>query len=90
MVIPLKPGQVVRSLAGRDKGNFYLVIDVDGDYALVVDGDKRLIMKPKKKNCKHLQLFNYVDNELVEALKQNRVENALVRKILRSWREKRS
>lgn len=49
-------GQVVKALAGRDKGRFFLVLDIDKGYALIADGKTRLLEKPKRKNIKHLAL----------------------------------
>ena len=53
---PLKLGQLVVSIAGRDKGDYYLVYDFDGKFYLLVDGKKRGLNNPKKKNRRHLQL----------------------------------
>ncbi len=54
----LKPGQLVRSLAGRDKGKHYLVLrELDSIYVLVVDGRNRPLARPKKKNKIHLQHY---------------------------------
>lgn len=55
----LKPGQLVRSLAGRDKGEHYLVIEViDSRRVLLVNGRSRPLAKPKKKNTVHLQRYD--------------------------------
>lgn len=54
----IKTGQLVRSLAGRDKGKHYLVLQtIDHRYALVVDGRTRTLDRPKKKNIVHLQHY---------------------------------
>ena len=54
----LKPGQLVRSLAGRDKGKHYLVLrELDNGYVLLVDGYSRPLARPKKKNKIHLQHY---------------------------------
>ena len=37
----LTKGLVVRALAGRDMGNFFVVLSVDGGYALIADGTGR-------------------------------------------------
>lgn len=48
-------GDIVKSTAGRDKGNLYIVQQiVDKDFALLVDGKTKLLSKPKKKRLKHL------------------------------------
>ena len=48
-------GDVVRSVAGHDKGSLMLVCETSGDNVLVVDGRLRKLEKPKKKNRKHLR-----------------------------------
>ena len=37
----IKPGMLVRSKAGRDKGHVYAVIDVDNKYVYAADGAER-------------------------------------------------
>ena len=57
-MVELKPGQLVRSLAGRDKGKHYLVFrELDSVYVLLVDGRSRPVDRPKKKNRTHLQHY---------------------------------
>ena len=57
-MVELKPGQLVRSLAGRDKGIHYLVLqEIDDRYVLLVDGRRRPVSRPKKKNKAHLQHY---------------------------------
>lgn len=52
----LKPGRLVTSTAGRDRGQPYLVCEVMQDgFVLVVDGDKRPVARPKRKNPRHLK-----------------------------------
>ena len=52
-------GNIVKSLAGRDKGRYFVIIDnIDDDYVLIADGDLRKIEKPKKKKKKHLEYLN--------------------------------
>ena len=50
-------GQVALSLQGRDKGELYVIAEVSGGKALVVDGRKRKLENPKTKNIKHLRLL---------------------------------
>ncbi|MDY6826430.1 MAG: KOW domain-containing RNA-binding protein [Bacillota bacterium] len=64
-MVDLKPGQLVRSLAGRDKGKHYLVLkELNEKYVLLVDGRSRTVHQPKKKNKIHLQHYDRrVDDE---------------------------
>ncbi|MDR1260175.1 MAG: hypothetical protein LBJ83_00355 [Oscillospiraceae bacterium] len=50
----MEKGRVVKSLAGRDKGAFFAVVDFDNIYCFLVDGDLRKLEKPKKKKIKHV------------------------------------
>lgn len=58
--------QLVRSTAGRDVQRYYLVLDVGSDgSALLVDGDRRRMENPKRKNLKHLAVMPAVAEGLV-------------------------
>ncbi len=83
-MVELKPGQLVRSLAGRDKGNHYLVLEkLDQKHVLLVDGRSRPVARPKKKNVAHLQHYErrvdpaqldgpdqLTDNQVIRHLKE--------------------
>ena len=47
-------GDLVVSLAGRDKGKIFLVINVDDKSVFLINGKDRKISKPKRKNKKHI------------------------------------
>lgn len=51
-------GSLVYSIAGRDKGNIFLVLYVEGDFVYLADGDMRRVAKPKKKKVKHVNKIN--------------------------------
>ncbi|WP_432649279.1 KOW domain-containing RNA-binding protein [Huintestinicola sp.] len=53
-------GRIVRSCAGRDKGNFLVVIRADECFVYVADGKERKLASPKKKSLKHVKLTNTV------------------------------
>ena len=63
----MQPGQgrVVMCTAGKEKGGFYVVVQVlDSRYVLISDGKHRPLEKPKKKNLAHLQRTNYFIGEI--------------------------
>lgn len=63
-MVELKPGQLVRSLAGRDRGKHYLVLkELNEKYVLLVDGRSRPLKRPKKKNKIHLQHYDRLVDE---------------------------
>ena len=53
----MQPGDVVYSKAGRDRGRYFVVVEVCAEegFVRVADGDIRRIKKKKKKNQKHLR-----------------------------------
>jgi len=63
----LQPGRLVTSTAGRDRNALFLVYRLDSDgFVWVVDGDKRPVDRPKKKNPKHLKVHDVLDADLAE------------------------
>ncbi|GEM_PF-153045 len=51
----ISPGDLVISRAGRDAGTVYFVTGLCGKLAVVADGKKHALERPKKKNVKHLE-----------------------------------
>ena len=51
----LKVGQVVKSVAGHDKGDLLVIAGFENEKVLVCDGKHRKLTKPKCKNPKHIQ-----------------------------------
>lgn len=82
-------GQVVKSRAGRDKGNIFLVLNIfDDKHVLVVDGDLRKLDNTKKKKMKHLTVYNTVLPELGYKLDNNmKMNNAYIRKLLEPFNQ---
>ena len=48
------PGDVVRSTAGHDRGDLFLVCRAEGDFLWLADGKSRKLETPKKKRRKHV------------------------------------
>ncbi len=51
----IEKADVVVSLAGRDCGKLFFVIDTDGAYVTIADGKGRKLEHPKRKKRKHVQ-----------------------------------
>ena len=60
----LERGNVIRSLAGRDKGRLLAVMQVSEKLVTVCDGKERPVDRPKSKNIRHVE---YVGASLSEA-----------------------
>lgn len=69
-------GLVVKAKAGRDKDDFFVVLNFDEKYAYICNGRRRTLEKPKKKNIKHLALTNTVLS-IDELISNKRVKSAL-------------
>ena len=53
----IEKGMLAKSKAGHDKGQVYVIYDVDQTYVYLVDGNKRKMERPKKKKIKHVQMI---------------------------------
>ena len=84
----LQVGQVVRALAGRDKGRLFIVTEVlDDGYVRIADGAKRKIEAPKRKKSKHLQKYDRIIESISEMIVQGKgPENSLIRRELAGLR----
>ncbi|MBQ8952500.1 MAG: KOW domain-containing RNA-binding protein [Clostridia bacterium] len=86
----IETGRIVRSKAGRDEGKYFVVIALDGtEFALIADGERRGIEKPKRKRVKHL----FVTEETISGLQSRleageAVENHELRKWLSAYRQR--
>lgn len=82
--LELQVGQLIFSKAGRDQGQAYLVWRiVDNQFIEVVDGYRRRVERPKRKNSKHVTPVNQVAVTVAEKLKRGEsVSNAEVRKAI--------
>ncbi|MDR2532071.1 MAG: KOW domain-containing RNA-binding protein [Oscillospiraceae bacterium] len=56
----IKIGTIVKSIAGHDKGSFYVVVGYENNMPLIADGRRRKLEKPKAKNPKHTAKTNTV------------------------------
>ncbi len=76
-------GSVVRSIAGHDKGDYFIVLALEDDYAYIADGKLRKAQSPKKKKLKHVQKSGKIAVWLKEKLDNSEtVENFELRKAL--------
>ena len=79
----IKVGSVVRSKAGRDKGDFFIVLAMEDNYVYMANGELRKVDQPKKKKLKHLQGTEQVSEFIINKLSQGgKVTNSEVRKAL--------
>lgn len=63
-------GQLVTSLAGRDKNTVFAVVKIEGEFVYLADGRQRKTETPKKKNARHIKKTKAsVDTALIDCNK---------------------
>ena len=77
-------GQLAVSKRGRDRGEPYLVLEIiDEDFVYLINGDKRRIENPKRKNIKHLLFYPAVAEHLAQQWEAGQqVSNIEIRKVI--------
>ena len=75
----VQKGQLVRSLSGRDKDKYYLVLGREGDTLYLSDGRKRGVQNPKKKNIRHVQRCNRIAADTVATAQGRQLRDEEIR-----------
>lgn len=74
---------IVQSIAGRDEGDLFFVLDTQGEFLLLADGKRRRVEKPKKKKCKHVSLVGESHSVVAEKIRSSeKITNSELRKAL--------
>lgn len=72
----IERGMLAKSKAGHDKGQIYMIYEVDETYVYLVDGKIRTMEKPKKKKTKHIQIIS-------EKYDMTRIDDVGIKRILK-------
>ena len=79
----IQVGDIVCSLAGRDRGETFLVVGEMGRFVLLADGKGRTCQSPKKKNRRHLSRICACGGRAAQQLQEGgRATNSEIRKAL--------
>ena len=80
-------GTIVYSVAGRDKGRFFVVVEiVDDKFIKIADGELRRIDKPKLKQLKHVKTDGDSLPKIAQKLAEgSKIFDAEIRSALRSF-----
>lgn len=74
---------IVFSLAGRDKGRLFIVMETEPDFVYLVDGKLRKLETPKKKRRKHVAFAGPLGERLAgKILREDKVLNSEIRRAL--------
>lgn len=84
----LQVGDIVESTAGRDRGTFYVVVRVHENVVLGVDGTRRTLRRPKKKNRRHVTRVGHVQEQpVLSRMMVGRVKDSEIRAVLMGYNE---
>jgi len=79
---------IVKSIAGRDKGKFFFVLDVEDEFYLLADGKTRKIENPKRKKRKHARFAARFDCRVAEKIRsEDKITNSELRRTLAAFGE---
>ncbi len=81
-------GSLVYSIAGRDKGGVFVIMQREGIYGYLADGKTRKADVPKKKKLKHMQSTGYTADALQNKIAQGeRPTNSEIRRAIAAYHE---
>ena len=82
----ISKSDIIESLAGRDKGKFFYVIDVEENFVLIADGKGRKLENPKRKKLKHVRRVTRTETRVaVKILNGDKVLNSELRRDLATF-----
>lgn len=70
---------IVESLAGHDKGRWYLVLENRDGYVLLADGKIRTLQNPKRKKRKHVAKVCTNKSALTSMATDSEIKKVLVK-----------
>ena len=74
---------MIVSLAGRDKGQLFFVVDTDEQYVYLADGKGRRLESPKRKKRRHVRELPLYPSRVAEKLRNgDKVLNSELRREL--------
>ena len=82
----ISKSDIIESLAGRDKGKYFYVIDMEDNYVLIADGKGRKLEKPKRKKLKHVRRVSRTETRVAVKIQNgDKVLNSELRRDLATF-----
>ena len=79
-------GDIVFSKMGRDQGRYYIVVNVDENFAFIADGNLHKVQKPKQKKFRHLISLDAKSTMIEEKIKKGEeLTNPSLRKAISEY-----
>lgn len=84
----MEKGSLVLALRGKEKNQYFVVYENEGNFVYIMDGKRLKTSNPKKKNLKHVQ--NASKSKFPKEILEDKNErvNAAVRKFIKEEKEK--
>lgn len=82
----ISKSDIIESLAGRDKGKLFYVIDTEDNYVLIADGKGRKLENPKRKKLKHVRRVSRTETRVALKIQNgDKVLNSELRRDLATF-----
>ena len=82
----ISKSDIIISLAGRDAGKLFFVLDVQDGYCLLADGKGRKLENPKRKKLKHVRKVSRTETRVAEKIRTgDKVLNSELRRDLAAF-----
>ena len=85
-MMDISKSDIIMSLAGRDKGKLFYVMDIEENYVLIADGKGRKLENPKRKKLKHVRRVTRTETRVAtKILNGDKVLNSELRRDLAAF-----
>ena len=82
----ISKSDIVISLAGRDEGKLFYVMDTEDNYVLLADGKGRKLENPKRKKLKHVRRVTRTETRVAVKIQNgDKVLNSELRRDLATF-----
>ena len=82
----ISKSDIVLSLAGRDKGKLFYVMDTEDNFVILADGKGRKLENPKRKKLKHVRRVSRTETRVAtKILNGDKVLNSELRRDLAAF-----
>ena len=82
----ISKSDIVISLAGRDEGKLFYVIDTEENFVLIADGKGRKLENPKRKKLKHVRRVSRTETRVAVKIQNgDKVLNSELRRDLAAF-----
>ncbi len=87
----ISKSDIIISIAGRDRGMYFYVIDMEGDYLFLANGKERKLENPKRKKLKHVRRVSRPESRVAEKIRSDdKLLNSELRRDLAKFSQEHS